>query len=129
MGLGDLLQKAVYLGVGVASLATEKASETLSELKTQAQKLADEMVARGEMSTEDARKYVDDLMRQASQQGTPNTPPPQEGPKEPRRIEILNDDDEPTPSPTGGTATGGSQVDEMRRRVAELQDELRRLQK
>jgi hypothetical protein len=29
MGLGDLVQKAVYLGIGVASYAGEKASATL----------------------------------------------------------------------------------------------------
>lgn len=46
-GFGDLVQKAVYLGVGLASYAGEKASKTLAELRTDAQKLADELVKRG----------------------------------------------------------------------------------
>ena len=42
-GFGDLFQKAVYLGVGLASYAGEKASKTLAELRTEAQKLADRL--------------------------------------------------------------------------------------
>lgn len=120
MGLGDLVQKAVYLGVGLASYAGEKAGEKLGELRTQVQKLADEMVERGEMTTEEARKFVDDMVAKA-QQPTPTGGAPSQS-TEPRQIEIV--DDEP------GTETGaaaGDEVDEMRRRVMELQDELRRL--
>lgn len=126
MGLGDLVQKAVYLGIGVASYASEKAGEKLGELRTQVQKLADEMVERGEMTTEEARKFVDDMVQKAQQQGTvasaPNEPT---RPSEPRRIEIL-DDEEPT---TTQSTSSDSGVDEMRRQVQELQEELRRLRR
>lgn len=119
MGLGDLVQKAVYLGVGFASYAGEKASEKLGELRGQIQKMADEMVERGEMTTEEARRFVDDMMNKAQQPTTPPSEPTK--PSEPRQIEILEDDE-----PTQQTA-GNPDVDEMRRRVMELQEELRRL--
>lgn len=126
MSLSNLVQKAVYLGIGVASYAGEKASEKLTELRGQLQKLADEMVERGEMTTEEAKRFVDDMVHKA-QQGTPadsaeGTPPP-------RKIEIL-DEEEPqtaTPSETPNAAPETDQVAEMRRQVAELQEELRRL--
>jgi polyhydroxyalkanoate synthesis regulator phasin len=124
MGLGDLVQKAVYLGIGVASYAGEKAGEKMGELRTQVQKLADEMVERGEMNAEEAKRFVDDMVQRA-QQAPGQTPPAEESrPKEPRKIEIL-DDEEPV-TPTQSTETT---VDEMRRQVAELQEELRRLKK
>jgi len=37
--LGDLVKKAVYLGVGIATYAAEKAEVNLQELRNQAQKL------------------------------------------------------------------------------------------
>lgn len=121
MGLGDIVQKAVYLGIGIASYASEKANEKFAELRVQVQKLADEMVERGEMTTEEARRFVDDMVAKAQQtsetQSSEDTQP-----TEPRRIEILTDDEEPT-------ATAPSDVDEMRRRVMELQEELKRLKK
>lgn len=127
MGLGDLVQKAVYLGVGIASYAGEKAGEKLGELRIQAQKLADEMVARGEMTTEEARRFVDDMVNKAQQ---PNAvePPNQAQATQPRQIEIL-DDDVPESNQTQANQTSANDVDEMRRRVAELQEELRRLKK
>lgn len=119
-GLGDIVQKAFYLGVGIASYATEKAGGTLQELRVQAQKLADEMVARGEMTAEEARKYVDELLQQAQ------VAPPQSGedssPKEPRRIEIVSEDEEPT-----GKAE--PDVEALRKQVQLLQDELRQIKK
>jgi polyhydroxyalkanoate synthesis regulator phasin len=51
--LGDLVKKAVYFGVGIATYAAEKAEVNLQELRNQAQKLADEMISRGEMTTEE----------------------------------------------------------------------------
>ncbi len=137
MGLGDLVQKAVYLGVGIASLAGEKAGEKLAELKVQSQKLADEMVARGEMTTEEARRFVDDMIQKSQQpQITVETG---ETTTAPRRIEILNDDDEaPSPAPSSpptsasppkDTSQDASNVDAMRQKVMDLQAELRRLQK
>lgn len=116
-GFGDLFQKAVYLGVGLASYAGEKASKTLAELRTDAQKLADELVKRGEMTTEEARRFVEDTIQQVQQ---PPTEPPLSSPKpEPRRIEIL-DDEESTSADEG--------VEKLRKQVQDLQDELRRLQ-
>ncbi|MBE9009648.1 phasin family protein [Pseudanabaenaceae cyanobacterium LEGE 13415] len=117
MGLGDLVQKAMYLGIGVASYAGEKAGEKLTELRAQVQKVADEMVERGEMNAEEARKFVDDMMKRA-QQANPNVAASEDRPTEPRKIEIL-DEEEPTPTQTT--------VDDMRQQVADLQEELRRL--
>lgn len=119
-GFGDILQKAVYLGVGLASYATEKASKTLAELRTEAQKLADELVKRGEMSSEEARRFVDDLVQQAQRPGGEVSPSPSSStPSEPRRIEIL-DEEEP--------ARSDDNVDQLRNQVRDLQAELRRLQ-
>jgi polyhydroxyalkanoate synthesis regulator phasin len=124
-GFGDIVQKAFYLGVGLASYAGEKAGGKLSELRSQVQKLADDMVARGEMSTEDARRLVEEMMKQAqnaqsSQPTTENNPP-----AEPRRIEILqNEEDE---DPTTKSAVNDD-VGNLRQKVIELQQELKRLQ-
>jgi polyhydroxyalkanoate synthesis regulator phasin len=113
-GFGDLVQKAFYLGVGIASYAGEKAGTTFGELRSQAQKLADELVARGEMTTEEAKRMVDDMVRNAQQ-----APPASQTPNpEPRRIEIL-DDDEPEPSPEA--------VESLRSQVDKLKDEVNRL--
>ncbi len=119
--LGGIIQRAVYLGVGLASYAGEKASKKLTELRSEAQKLADEMVKRGEMTTEEARRFVEDMMNKAMQQ------PPVESsqetrPNEPRRIEILYDDD-------SSSESNSPEVDKMRQEVQNLQEELRRLQK
>lgn len=67
---GDIVQKAFYLGVGAVTAVGEEANTRIGKLRTQAQKLADELVAKGEMTTEEARKLVDDLVRQAQQQQT-----------------------------------------------------------
>ena len=119
-GFGDLVQKAFYLGVGLASYAGEKAGGKLGELRVQAQKLADELVAKGEMSTEEARRFVDDMVNRAQQPGT--APAPEPTSSEPRRIEILSDDEEPTKAET-------QNVDNLRQQVMDLQEELRRLER
>lgn len=119
-GLGDIVQKAFYMGIGFASYAGEKATVKLAEVRTQAQKLADEMVKRGEMTTEEASKFVDDLIKQAQQQ------PVEEGkqtpPQGPKLIEIIADDDEESGN------QNSQNVDNLRQQVESLQDELRRLQ-
>lgn len=126
-GLGDIVQKAFYLGVGLASYASEKATGKLAELRSQAQKLADELVAKGEMTADEAKRYVDDLMRQAQQPPTEATG--DKSSSEPRRIEILSDDEEaPKTSNTTQTASEGN-VDMLREQVQRLQEELRRLQR
>ena len=123
MGLGDIVQKAVFLGIGVAAYAGEKAGEKLGELRPQLQKMADEMVERGEMTTEEARKFVDNMVKQA-QQNAPIPPNASTPPTEPRKIEILDDDASTTTSHTSPNS-----VEEMRRQVADLQEELRRLKR
>ncbi|MBF2048937.1 MAG: phasin family protein [Leptolyngbya sp. IPPAS B-1204] len=123
-GFGDIVQKAFYLGVGAASYAAEKAGVTLAELKVQAQKIADEMVARGEMTTEEAKRMVDEMVSRAQQ-----VPPSSETdrPSEPRRIEILVEDVEETPTPAPQPESPQSQVEDLRQQVTKLQEELRRL--
>lgn len=130
----DVAKKAFYMGVGFASYAQEKANDTVKDLKVQAQKLAEEMAERGEMSTEEARKFVDDLVEQAqqAQQGTVpgNSPTPE---KEPRRIEIV-DEAESTPPSTSSSNREKStpsvnDSDDLRQQVQSLQEELRRLKK
>ncbi|MGB3535846.1 MAG: hypothetical protein WBA13_20305 [Microcoleaceae cyanobacterium] len=122
-GLGDLFQKAVYLGVGFASYAGEKAGSVLNELRAETQKLADEMVKRGEMTTEEARRFVEDTIRQA-QEVAGEAPRGSEAPSpEPRRIEILDVEEEETDPPAEDS------VNQLRQQVRNLQDELRRLQR
>lgn len=117
-GFGDLVQKAFYLGVGAASYAAEKAGTTLSELRGQAEKLAEEMVARGEMTAEDAKHMVDEMVSRAQQAPPPASESTQ--PTQPRRIEIVVED-EPSVSP--------QPVDDLRQQVAKLQEELRQLKR
>ena len=121
-GFGDIVQKAFYLGVGLASYAGEKAGGRLGELRSQAQKLADEMVAKGEMTTEEAKRFVEDLMKQAQPQNSDSATG--KTPTEPRRIEILSEDE--------GQATSESQdqdVDKLRDQVIKMQEELKRLKR
>ena len=122
-GFGDIAKKAFYLGVGLASYASEKAGGTLAELRSQAQKLADEMVAKGEMNAEDARKFVEDMMKQAQQPASHESGETTTRP-EPRRIEILDDADEATEK-----EPEGEDVDKLRDQVKRMQEELRRLQR
>ena len=119
-GLGDIVQKALYLGVGLADYAAEKAGVTVQELRTQAQKLADEMVARGEMSIDEARKYVDDLIQQAQQETV--QPSKDSQTREPRPIEILSEDEEPAKKEP-------ENLEALRQQVQSLQEELRRLKR
>lgn len=118
--IGDIVQKAFYLGVGLASYATEKAGVTIQELRSQAQKLAEDMVARGEMTAEEARKYVDDLVQQA--QTTVNEPEGTEASKGPRLIEIISEEEE-------SAANAGADVESLRRQVHSLQEELENLKR
>lgn len=140
-GFGDLVQKAFYMGVGLASYAGEQANERLVELREKSQKLADELVARGEMNAEEARRFVEDMVRQG-QQTTPRTQVTKDEPKAPRRIEILDDEETTTSSAadtsaeTAGNASGAdavseadNDIDTLRQQVRSLQDDLRRLQK
>jgi polyhydroxyalkanoate synthesis regulator phasin len=166
MSLSDLVQKAVYIGIGAASYAGEKAGNKLGEFGDQlqqqisesklgdfgrqVQKLADEMIERGEMTTEEARRYVDAKMKTTQQEfenlseQSQQAPKPEDKPKEPRRIEIVDEDEvsaSKSNSASSSTAqpevvkpeeapkseSSGNPVEDMRRQVAELQEELRRL--
>lgn len=123
-GFGDIVQKAFYLGVGLASYASERAGGKLAELRSQVQKLADEMVAKGEMNTEEARRFVEDMMKQAQQPPASDTPTDKTSSAEPRRIEILEEDEEPTLK-----EPPNEDVDGLRQQVLKLQEELKRLQR
>lgn len=122
-GFGDIVKKAFYLGVGLASYASERAGGTLSELRSQVQKLADEMVAKGEMTTDEARRFVEDMMNQAQSQASDASGEATVR-TEPRRIEILSDDEEPT-----SKDSPPEDVDQLRDQVRRMQEELRRLQR
>ncbi|MDP8965707.1 MAG: hypothetical protein M3O33_17330 [Cyanobacteriota bacterium] len=121
-GFGDIVQKAFYLGVGLATTAGEEAGEKLVKLRVQAQKLADELVAKGEMNVEEARKMVDELMQQAQQQQPPVKSAEKAPTAEPRRIEILSDDE-------GLASTDNQNVEALRQQVQAMQEELRRLKR
>jgi polyhydroxyalkanoate synthesis regulator phasin len=134
-GLGNFVQKAFYLGVGIATAAGEQAGDRLVDLRQQAQKLADEMVARGELKSEEARRMVDDMMQQAKAPQNIDSQKPATTAAEtaPRRIEILDEADAAnntasTPAATTPTPPGDD-VDAMRRHVESLQAELERLQR
>jgi polyhydroxyalkanoate synthesis regulator phasin len=125
-GLGDIVQKAFYLGVGLATAAGEQAGEKISSIGVQAQKLADDMVAKGEITTEEARKLVDDMIKSAQQQNLSQAPGstsdrPQKS-NEPRRIEIVSDSESPS-SPSQSPEN----ISDMRKQVEALQEELKRM--
>ncbi|MFG6105276.1 hypothetical protein U2F10_23675 [Leptothoe sp. EHU-05/26/07-4] len=113
---GQLVQKAFYLGVGLASYASEKAGDGFSDLRLQAQKLVDELVARGEITADEAQKIVNDMVdrAQSSAAATESTQPADSAP---RKIEIIEDDE-----PDDRAAT-----DALRKEIEELQTELQRL--
>ena len=125
----DLVKKALYLGVGIASYAAEQANTNLKELTVKAQKLADTLVERGEMNAEEARRYVDELIREA--QGEAVVQGSEES-RSPRRIEIVSDDSETEEQPTSVVVNEvkkpqGEDVESLRRQVEALQAELQRL--
>jgi polyhydroxyalkanoate synthesis regulator phasin len=125
--LRDLVQKAVYLGVGIASYAAETANSNIKELGNHAQKLVDTLVERGEMNAEEARRYVDELIREAQGEAIAHG---SEENKQPRRIEIITDDEETNADPLAQKTPAQSQtedVEALRRQVADLQAELQRL--
>jgi len=133
----NLVQKAFYLGVGLASYASEQFNEQFISLRERAQKLADELVERGEMNSEEARRFVEDIMQQGlekQQTSTQKSSTHQSNttPSEPRRIEILDDDEEVTTQPTTQINTQAElktrSVKELHDQVAALKKELEHLQ-
>lgn len=127
---GDILQKAFYFGVGLADYAQEQASEKLKELRTQSQKLADELVKRGEMNSEEARQFVDELVSEAKRGQTASDSDTSSSQGEPRRIEII-EEDEPTPNKESNTGetNDDEDIDSLRNQVEALREELQRLHK
>ena len=123
----DIAKKAFYMGVGFASYAQEKANDTVKELRVQAQKLAKEMVERGEMNTEEARKFVEDLVDQAQQETVASSDRSTE--REPRRIEIVDEDESTADARTSQSNDSNPNKDSLRQQVQSLQEELRRLKK
>lgn len=128
-GFGDIIQKAVYLGVGLAAYAGEKAGSKLSELRSQVQKLADEMVERGEMTTDEARRFVEDMMKQAQNPSSTINNPQEKTSSQPRQIEILEDTEGESSKSQKSSSVGNQNVDNLRQQVLDLQEELRRLQR
>lgn len=126
-GLGDILQKAFYFGVGLADYAQEQASEKLKELRTQSQKLADELVKRGEMNSEEARQFVEELISEAQRGQTESSNQSSEK-GEPRRIEIIEDEPE-NDKQTTSKQEGDENIDTLREQVEALREELKRLHK
>jgi polyhydroxyalkanoate synthesis regulator phasin len=133
----NIVQKAFYLGMGLASVAGEKAGSTLNELRSQATKLAEELVERGEMSTDEAKKFVDDLIRQSQQkQEQIKTKDDFSAPRS------INIDDEPDSEQTGAkqsdahkksdptknSTANSDDLDALRAKVQQLQSELRKIQ-
>lgn len=113
---GDLVQKAFYLGVGIASYAGEKAGTTLKDVRVQAQKLVDELVARGELTAEEAQQMVNDMVGRAQNAAETKVN------SEPRQIEILDDTEETSPEDAEAV-----QAAELRRQVDMLRKELEQL--
>lgn len=124
---GDILQKAFYFGVGLADYAQEQATERFKELRTQGQKLADELVKRGEMSSEEARQFVEQLISEAQRgQAQSSQESSQQG--EPRRIEII--EEEEATNEQASASTGETEdLDTLRQQVEALREELKRLHK
>ncbi len=123
-GFEDLIKKAFYMGVGFADYAQEKAGTALAEITTQAQHLADEMIARGEMNVEEARKFVDEMVQQAQQdifEASGNEPEQ----KEPRIIEIVTEEE--SESADNNDRDNSPNVEELREQVQSLKEELRQL--
>lgn len=101
----NLLQKAFYLGVGIAGYAVEKANDKFQELKQQVQniantpdfpqqlqKIADDMVSKGKITAEEARTFVDDMVKQHQNQTIKNDTASQSS--QPRPIEIITDEED-----------------------------------
>ncbi|MGG6240619.1 phasin family protein [Nodosilinea sp. AN01ver1] len=118
-GFGDVVKKAFYLGVGVASYAGEKAGDTLKDLREQSQTLVNELVARGEITAEEAQRLVNDMVNRA-QNTTASSASATDNLPQPRPIEILDDD---TPSPVD------TQTEALRNQVAALRQELENLKR
>ncbi|MFK8185620.1 MAG: phasin family protein [Phormidesmis sp.] len=119
-GFGNLVQKAFYLGVGIASYAGEKAGGAFGDLKNQAQKIVDELVERGELTTEEAQKMMNDMVERAEAAGAEVNPSGTADDTDgPRQIQILDDSESMTAEER--------QAEALRQEVATLREELQKL--
>ena len=116
-----MVQKAFYLGVGIASYAGEKAGGALGDLRGQAQKLVDELVERGELTAEEAQAMMNDMVERAqtaaAQQASVEQRPTE--PDGPRQIQILDDSEALTEEER--------QAEALRKEVEALREELKKL--
>jgi len=119
---GNWFQKALYLGLGLADYAGERAGSTLQQLRTKSQQLAEELVARGEMSSEEARQFVNDILKNAQPGEESDTTDATAGPQP---IEILTEED----ADASSSASRTEDVETLRQQVEALQQELRRLKR
>ncbi|MEL6604145.1 MAG: hypothetical protein AAFP20_13065 [Cyanobacteria bacterium J06614_10] len=121
-GFGNLVQKAFYLGVGIASYAGEKAGDVLGDLRGQAQKLVDELVERGELTAEEAQAMMNDMVERAQATAAAQTEAQNQQTPDasgPRQIQILDDGDALTEEERQAAA--------LRKEVEALREELKRL--
>ncbi|MEM6445105.1 MAG: hypothetical protein AAF704_00870 [Cyanobacteria bacterium P01_D01_bin.123] len=129
-GIGDIVQKAFYLGIGAASLAADKAGTQLSDLRKQAQKLADEMVERGEMTADEAKTFVSDILKQNESKQAEAAEAAHSDTSGPRKIDI--DDGADTNATSNSPVADDEALDlspaaRLRQEVSDLQAELERL--
>jgi polyhydroxyalkanoate synthesis regulator phasin len=82
--LTDTFKKAFYLGVGLASYAGEQ----VGDIQGKAQELADDLIRRGEDTTNEASKFLNVWMAQ-----TPNSAASSQEGEKPQKIEILSVED------------------------------------
>ncbi len=121
-GFGDLVQKAFYLGVGIASYAGEKAGRSFGELRGQAQKLVDELVERGEITAEEAQTMMNEMVDRAqatAAAGTVEANSTAADADGPRQIQILDDSEAMTEEER--------QAEALRKEVEALREELNKL--
>lgn len=120
-GFGNLVQKAFYLGVGIASYAGEKAGGAIGDLRGQAQKLVDELVERGELTAEEAQNMMNEMVARAEATAAAETSNSEEKADDgPRQIQILDDSEAMTAEER--------QAEALRKEVEALREELKKLQ-
>ncbi len=121
-GFGNLVQKAFYLGVGIASYAGEKAGSAFGDLRIQAQKLVDELVERGEITAEEAQTMMNEMVERSqatAAAGVAEEKAAKTNPDGPRQIQISDDSESPTEEER--------QAEALRQEVEALRDELKKL--
>jgi polyhydroxyalkanoate synthesis regulator phasin len=129
--LANLAQRALYLGMGLASYAADKAMAVvnqapthLSELRKRTQKITDELVRRGEMTAEEARAYVEAVAK-AQNRSPKETGASEEGPRT-IQIDDMGDVDEANDTKET-TAIQLTDSARLRKEIEQLQAELERL--